>query len=230
LVELRVFYQYCNGHNCGIDVGPDGTIYVTDTWAEGNGRINRYTSSGQPLPPLAPPPADSFYFPRGLTVTQDGVLYVTDTGKHRVVRVNPDGTYAGAVIQGVLQEPVGIAPGMDGMLYVCDVGMKRVAAFTPQGRFVRQLSLLGWKAASDAAVSWIEPYVAVDAKGFVYVSDSTTNTIHRFEPGGRAVAQAGGEGNAPGQLRGPKGIAVDSQGNLYIADSYNHRVVKARFP
>ncbi len=230
LGELRVFYQYGNGPNGGIDVGPDGTIYVTDTWAEGNGRINRYTSSGQPLPPLAPPPADSFYFPRGLTVTQDGVLYVTDTGKHRVVRFNPDGTYAGAVIQGVLQEPVGIAPGMDGMLYVCDVGMKRVAAFTPQGRFVRQLSLLGWKAASDAAVSWIEPYVAVDAKGFVYVSDSTTNTIHRFEPGGRAVAQAGGEGNAPGQLRGPKGIAVDSQGNLYIADSYNHRVVKARFP
>ncbi len=230
LGELRVFYQYGNGPNGGIGTGPDGTIYVTDTWAEGNGRINRYNASGQPLPPLAPPPADSFYFPRGLAVTKEGVVYVTDTGKHRVVKFNPDGTYAGAVIQGVLQEPVGITLGLDGLLYICDVGMKRVAAFTAQGRFVRQLSLLGWKVSNDAALSWIEPYVAVDAKGFVYATDSTTNTVHRFEPGGKAVTQAGGEGNGPGQLRGPKGITVDGQGNLYIADSYNHRVVKARFP
>ncbi|MGC9326281.1 MAG: flippase activity-associated protein Agl23 [Candidatus Hinthialibacter sp.] len=215
-----------NGPNGGIGVGPDGTIYVTDTWADGGGRINRYTPDGKALPPLRPS-GESFFFPRGLAVAPDGTLFVADTGNNRIVKFNPDGTYGGAVIKSQVKEPVGVAVGVNGWIYVCDVGMQRVAAFLPQGQFVRQWSILGWSVDSDDQLPWVEPYVAVDARGFVYVTDSTKNTVHRFDPTGANVVQFGGSGAAAHQLRGPKGIAIDAQGHLYIADSQNHRIVKA---
>lgn len=215
-----------DGPNGGIGIGPDGTIYVTDTWATPMGRVNRYTVEGKALPPITPT-GDSFYYPRGLAVAKDGTLYVADTGNHRIVKFNPDGSYAGAIIKGQLKEPVGVTVGPNGLIYVCDVGMQRIASFLPQGQFVRQWSLLGWST-DEGKIPWIEPYVTVDAGGFVYVTDSIKNIIHRFDPIGEQVVQAGGSGNTPFQLRSPKGIVVDSQGNLYIADSANHRIIKTK--
>ncbi|MGI6455952.1 MAG: flippase activity-associated protein Agl23 [bacterium] len=215
-----------NGPNGGIDVGPDGTIYATDTWADGGGRINRYTPEGEPLSPLYPP--GGFYFPRGLTVAPDGSLFVADTGHHSIVKFNADGSYAGPVVQGALNEPVGLAIGPNDMnVYVCDVANQRVAAFTQEGRLVRSFSILGWNAKESGTVPWIEPYVAVSEDGFVYITDSTNGMIHCFNPTGTNVIQYGGSANQ-GALNKPKGITVDREGYLYIADSFNHRVVKAQ--
>ncbi len=218
-----------DGPNGGIAVGPDGTIYVTDTWHAGTGRINRYTAEGKALSPLVPSRGDSFYFPRGLAIASNGMLYVADTGKHRIVQFNPDGSYAGALIENQLKEPVGVTVGSNGWIYVCDVGMHRVAAFSPQGNFMRQYSILGWNPEIAGDMVWIEPYVAVDRVGNVIASDSTTHTIYRFDPLGKKVTQAGGEGSGLSKLRKPKGIIIDSHDYLYIADSMNHRIIKAQF-
>lgn len=228
---LGQFSLNYGGPNGGIDVGNDGTIYVTDTWAAPMtflGRINRFTSTGQPLPPITPPANNRFYFPRGLAVADDGTLYVADTGNHRIVKFNPDGAFAGELVKSVIQEPVGITVGPNGLIYVCSVNLREVVAFNSFGHQVRSWSVVGWTPVGGNTSS-IEPYVAVDNAGFVYVTDSTSHTIHRFDPEGRSVALAGGRGSGRGQLTGPKGITIDAQGNLYIADSGNHRIVKARF-
>jgi len=217
-----------DGPNGGLGVGPDGSIFATDTWQNDFGRINHYNPEGQAANPIILPPGENFYSPRGLAVSpQDGSLYVADTGNKRIVKFNPAGGFGGVIVKSDLNEPVGVAISPQGVIYVCDVAGKRIVAFNSAGQFVRQWQIFGWNSPN---VEWIEPYIAIDAKGFVYVSDSTTNTIYRFDPTGQNVAQGGGEGSGLGQLNSPKGLAIDSKGFLYIADSMNHRVVKARFP
>lgn len=132
------------------------------------------------------------------------------------------------LFRGALNEPVGLAIGPNDMnVYVCDVANQRVAAFTQEGRLVRSFSILGWNAKESGTVPWIEPYVAVSEDGFVYITDSTNGMIHCFNPTGTNVIQYGGSANQ-GALNKPKGITVDREGYLYIADSFNHRVVKAQ--
>ena len=135
-----------DGPNGGIAVGPDGTVYVTDTWNSSGGRIIRFKENGEPLPPLALPPGEFFFFPRGVTVSSDGTLFVADTGKSRIVVFNRDGSFKEAMGQDAFKEPVGIFAGPDSLIYVCDVGGQRVVAFTQQGQYVRHWQVLGWKA------------------------------------------------------------------------------------
>lgn len=219
-----------NGPNGGIDIGPDGVIYATDTWYNVGGhmgRILRFQPDGTPMEPLLPG-SETFYFPRGLAVAPDGTLYVADTGRHRIARFSPNGQYLGTFVEGVFQEPVGLAVGPDGRLYVCDVAGKRVISFSPQGAFVKQWTLMGWSPPTPGIISWIEPYVALDPEDNVYITDSTTDTLHLFHQHHDIVFQYGGTGTGMGQLRGPKGLAVDSQYTIYIADSQNHRIIKAK--
>ncbi len=226
--EFKVPKEWGGGPSGGIDVGPDGTVYVTDTWADGGGRIVRFQADGTPLPSIRMPQGQSFFYPRGLTVAPDGVLFVSDTGNNRIVWFNPDGSFGGILGQDELKEPVGITDGPNGLIYVCDVAHKRIASFNRNGNFVKQWMILGWNPGDPRGIPWIEPYVAVDRQGNVYVTDSTSHTIHRFDQLGQQVVLGGGKGTGNGYLNRPKGIAVDVQGNLYIADSNNHRVLKAR--
>ena len=76
--------------------------------------------------------------------------------------------------------------------------------------------------------------VAVDSAGNVYVADSQNHTIRKITPGGVVTTLAGspglqgrvdGAGNAV-RFHLPSGVAVDSAGNLYVADSGNNRITK----
>ena len=217
------------GPNGGIGLTPDGALYITDTWADKFGRINRYDPEGKPLSPIVRGGNMPFFSPRGLALSSDGRLFISDTGNNQIVWFKPDGGFGGTIATGVVQEPVGITVGPNGLLYVCDVKNHRVACFTLEGRFIREWQILGWKTSEESAINWIEPYVAVDQQGYIYVTDSTNNSIHRFNQAGTEVVVASGQG-VGGRLNKPKGITVDSQGNLYVADSWNNRVVKVRFP
>ncbi|HLK50892.1 MAG TPA: hypothetical protein VKT49_22275, partial [Bryobacteraceae bacterium] len=78
-------------------------------------------------------------------------------------------------------------------------------------------------------------YVAVDAAGNTYISDTYFNQVFQISPSGTISAYAGlgtqgfsGDGGTAtsAQLFAPQGLAVDAAGNLYIADSGNYRVRK----
>ncbi|MBZ0257803.1 SMP-30/gluconolactonase/LRE family protein, partial [bacterium] len=222
---------YPQGPSGGIAVGPDGTIYVTDTWrfedknGQIYGRIVRFAKDGKPLPSLTPPDGP-FFFPRGLDVDSLGVLYVADTGAKRIVRFAPDGTYLGVFLQGAVTEPVGIHIAKDGTVYVCDVGGKRVIAVNANGQFVKDWAVYGWTPSGDIAMQWIEPYLAIDPAGNIMVTDSTSNMIHAFKKNSNEVVLIGGSGSQTGNLNRPKGIVVDSKFQIYVADTKNNRVIR----
>ena len=77
----------------GVAVGPDGSVYVADTW---NYRIQKFTSDGKFLSMWGSGPAlgqDQFYGPRGLAVDSLGRLFVADTGNKRIVIYDANGNY-----------------------------------------------------------------------------------------------------------------------------------------
>lgn len=72
---------------------------------------------------------------------------------------------------------------------------------------------------------------AVDLAGNIYVVDLGNSRINIYSPAGqflRSIGKPGVEGqkNAPNEFREPSGVAVDRQGNVFVADSWNGRVVK----
>jgi hypothetical protein len=74
----------------------------------------------------------------------------------------------------------------------------------------------------------------VDSAGNVYVGDSDNNTIRKIDSGGNVTTLAGSAGN-PGSANGlgsaarfnnPRGVPVDSAGNVYVGDTFNHTIRK----
>ncbi len=68
--------------------------------------------------------------------------------------------------------------------------------------------------------------VAWDRAGNIYIADGTgnNNRVAKFDKDGRFIAHWGSTGNGPGQFAGVKAIALDAQGNVYVADVGNKRI------
>jgi hypothetical protein len=71
------------------------------------------------------------------------------------------------------------------------------------------------------------PYdVRVDKQGFQFVCEFGNSRIQIFDANDKPVEIVGNAGGKPGELANPWAVALDSHGNLYVADSQNHRVEK----
>jgi sugar lactone lactonase YvrE len=140
----------------------------------------------------------------------------------------------------MLDEPFGIAVDGSGNLYIADYNNNRIRKVTPDGLIstVAGTGTEGYNGDGGAATSaeLFHPYsVAVDGSGNLYIADSANNRIRKVTPAG-AISTVAGNGTAgysgdggdatSAQLWVPLGVAVDSNGNLYIADNYNNTIRK----
>ena len=190
--------------------------------------------------------------PEGIALDAAGVIYVADTNNERVRRITPDGiiqTVAGTgemnftgdqgqASLATLHLPMGVATDGFGNVYIADSFNYRVRRVDPLGTITTYAGRSG--AAGDGgqardAVLSNPASVVVDASGNVYISDTRNNCVRRIAPNGiittvagSGTAGFGGDGGPATQasLNLPVGLALDSIGNLYIADAGNVRVRK----
>jgi uncharacterized protein (TIGR03663 family) len=129
---------------------------------------------------------------------------------------------------GQLLAPKGLALDAAGNLYVADSQHHRIQVFGPDGVFLRQ-----WGYEGNGPGEFKEPWgVAVSPSGDVYVADTWNHRIQAFSAAGVYLGewgQFGEAGNPQGPdsyLYGPRAVVCDVQGNIWVADTGNKRVVK----
>ncbi|MBI2887140.1 MAG: TIGR03663 family protein [Chloroflexi bacterium] len=128
-----------------------------------------------------------------------------------------------------LRTPRGVALDGQGNLYVVEGVAARVTKFDPSGRVLAQVGRAG---SGDGEFN--DPGgVALDAAGNVYVADTWNHRVQKFDQNLRFLARwgayasvPGGGSQNPGSFYGPRDVAVDAAGDLYVTDTGNKRVQK----
>jgi len=192
-----------------------------------------------------------FYYPFGLGVDSSGNVYVADSWNHTIRKVTPAGvvtTLAGSAGQpgssdgrgtaARFDDPGGAAVDSNGNVYVADYLNHTIRKVTPAGVVTTLAGSTGSSGSGDGTGSVARFYhpscVAVDSSGNAYVSDTDNNTIRKVTPAGVVTTLAGSAGSS-GSADGigsaarffcPEGLAVDSSGNVYVADFYNDTIRK----
>jgi sugar lactone lactonase YvrE len=198
-------------------------------------------------------PAASFNFPSGIATDGAGNVYVADASNHTIRKIviatgvvttlaGTAGVSGFADATGLMASfnfPQGIATDSVGNIYVADTGNNTIRTITPAGGVSTLAGMVGSSGSFDATrilASFNGPLgIATDSMGNVYVADSNNNTIRKITSAGVVSTLAGTASASPGstdatgtaaRFNGPQGVATDSAGNVYVADTNNNTIRK----
>lgn len=213
-----------NGYPSGIDVAPDGRIFVADTHYS---RILVYDRDGNELFRFGSRGTGpgQLMLVTDVAVAPDGAIYVAEFGgDDRVSKFDARGRFLlsfGDLSSGVgaLQRPSGLACDFDGSVWVADAGNHRICHFDRNGRFLGSFGELG----REPGKLRYPRDVALSDDGLLVIADGENDRVQCFDRHGLLVGVWGSPGRDTGQFSRPLNVAVCGR-RIYVADSANNRV------
>ncbi|MBC7383027.1 MAG: hypothetical protein H7296_08540, partial [Bacteroidia bacterium] len=189
-----------------------------------------------------------FNLPTGITTDPSGNIYIADYNNNVIRKITPVGvvtTFAGTGVYGFLdgagsvarfRSPTGITSDQVGNIYVADQFNHKIRKISPSGvvSSVAGDGLNGYVNGTAANARFNFPTcLAVDLSGNLYVADQYNHVIRKISSLGivSTLAGSGVSGfkddiGTLAQFNLPTGIAVDSNGLVYVADYNNNRIRK----
>ncbi|MEX2299674.1 MAG: hypothetical protein WD733_01985 [Bryobacterales bacterium] len=227
-----------------VALAPDGGFYFADPdshnvrYVNASGIISTVAGNGNFGGDGGPATESTLFNPQGLVLDGAGGFYITDTDNHRIRRVNAGGSIntvagdgtrgssgdGGPASEALFALPRAIDRDAAGNIFIADSSNSRIRKIDASG-------------AISTIVTNLEAYgLAVDRRdGSVYAAEAFGYRLHRILPGGADEIVAGtgtrgfsGDGGpaTAAQIDFVAGIAVDQEGNVFLADNNNHRIRK----
>ncbi len=202
-----------------------------------------------------PATSANLHLPMGVAVDTNFNVYIADTGDNTIREVTTDGNIAtiagdsfpsyqgdgGLAITAELHGPEDVAVDSSGNVYIADTQNAYIRKVTTDGNinYIAGDGSIGYTGDGGYATSagLIAPFgLVVDSSGNVYFAENGDSRIRRIDAKSLDISTVAGNGTAGftgdgstavnAELNSPTGVAVDSAGNLYIADSLNCRIRK----
>ena len=217
----------------GVSVDAKGNVYVVDTY---HNKILMETLTAPGTFTQTAIPTSTLYYPNGVAIDQNGNVYISDSDSGRVIEETLSGVNFGAVnigaaspaqalnfvidTAGTLGATAVLTQGVTGLDFAdagtgtCKAGTAYAAAATCTVNVTLTPSVSGMRSGSALLKNSTGTVIAT-----AYVYGSGTGPQVNFLPGTQSTVVATG-------LKGSFGVATDSSGNVYIADSSNYRILK----
>ena len=222
---------------------------TTPTNRQALGLVTTIAGSGAPGIDDGPALSATFSDPFGLAVDKRGNVIVADGGQsNRIRRVTTEGkvqTIAGSsegfadgdALQAQFNTPSGIAIDRAGNIIIADTSNNRIRKLSTDGTRVSTIAGTGVAGFTDGRTDQAQfdgPIgIAVDKSGNLFIADTYNDSIRKITTEGvvTTVAGTGSPGYSDGPANSamfdtPSGVAVDKDGNLFIADTGNHAIRK----
>jgi uncharacterized protein (TIGR03437 family) len=203
-----------------------------------------------------PATSAQLHLPMGVAVDAHFNVYIADTGDNTIREVTADGNIAtvagdsfpsyegdgGLAIAAELHSPEDVAVDSSGNVYIADTAnayIREITISTGEINFIAGDGSIGFTGDGGYATSagLIAPFaLALDSSNNVYFAENGDSRIREINVtsldistvAGNGTAGFAGDGSTAGnaELNSPTGVALDSSGNIYIADSLNYRIRK----
>jgi hypothetical protein len=250
----------------GVAVDTAGNIYIADY---GNSSVRKVDAITAVITTIAGTGTDGYggdggqatsaqlNRPSGVAVDTAGNIYIADYGNSRVRKVDAItgvittiagtgtsgyGGDGGPATNAPLRDPRGVAVDTAFNIYIADTGNSRIRMITGSSGVITTIAgtgVDGYNGDNITATTARLNYpsgVAVDTAGSIYIADSDNDRIRKVTGSPGVITTIAGTG-APGyngdggqatsaRLNDPRGVAVDTAGDIYIADFFNHRIRK----
>jgi predicted membrane-bound mannosyltransferase/DNA-binding beta-propeller fold protein YncE len=177
--------------------------------------------------------------PADVYIDKDGNLWVADTNNSRVSKYGPDGAFISSLggfgSSTPLNQPWSVTVADDGTVFVADTWNHKIVKFDKDGNKVKEWGAGGQTDENgDGQLETDDPFklfgpreITLSPEGNVLITDTGNSRVIEYTPDGEFVRQFGrkGSGGAPDELSEPVGIEVAANGDVYIGDFWNRRVV-----
>jgi len=234
--------KFDTGKPSGLSLDNSGNLLVADTH---NFRILVYTPAGklldeQTMGGTCGNADGEFQFVTDAAQDASGNYYVAQYGEYdRIQKFTPDRKFLlswgehGHML-GQFLRPQKMVIDNSGLVWVTDACNHRVQVFDAHGNEATLVKSWGEQGSEPGQLNF--PYdillddaaLAGEPSGSVYLCEFGNHRVQKFTTDGQFVASFGHNGRREGELDQPWGIARDSQGRMFVLDTYNHRVQRFR--